>query len=188
MKTFTLSDVDGKEVTLSEDALKAIAKELVPDGSVVIAGTDLEALKGQVTTLSSQVSTLSTAADTARKQARAFELTQKLDGMKGRITGAQRTYALELFSDAETLDGFDKWAAANVSRSPILKLDTEHGSGAGASAADADAGADILALAESIAKEKRIPFREAVIQASAQRIDASETYREGFALAGQVAR
>lgn len=185
MSTYKLTDVNGKEVTLSEEALNAIALKAVPAGSVVIKATDLAELKTQVTNLTGQVSVLADTAAGAEKRARVMELTAALDKLSkgGFITKVEREWATKFFGEATDLSQFKDWAATKTT--PIIKLGEPFGSGLDGEirpAVGEEASAKLISLANRLVKERKIPYRDALILASREDSASAGTYQEQFRL------
>ena len=169
MKTFELTDMKGNKVTVGEDALAALP--------------EYDSLQQKVIELSGQVEIMASAAASAERRARMGELTKELDRLsgEGRITKPQRDWAMKTFGgETVNLASFKEWATLQTQ--PVVKLNHEHGVGIG-SVPGADSPEDkLISLANRIAKEKRISYRDALIEASRRDPASSETYREQFAL------
>ena len=169
MKTFELTDVQGQKVTVSEEVLQAAA------------GNEVEDLQAQVIHLSGQVEVMANAAASAERRARLGELTKELDRLSqaGLITKPNRQWAEKMFGgDVVNLSGFREWAALQTT--PVIKLNAEHGSSSGMAPTSESPEGNLISLAHKIEKEKRISYRDALIQASKQDADSSDRYREQF--------
>lgn len=176
--TFKLSH-DGKDIEVTAEQLAKAGITIVPEGSVVMEKTAVEELQGKVTNLSEQVTTLAEVAATSQKQNRLVLMNATLDKLSkgGFIDKKTRDWAVKTYGESTDLTSFNEWAALQTRR--VIELETEHGSGAGG---EAPAPAEqLMTLANTIAKEKRISLRDALIQASAELPEAAEAYREGFA-------
>ncbi len=177
---FRLTDRQGKEVTLSADVLQAIVAKAIPD-QVLIKASEVTDLKSKVTNLTSQVDTLAKTAADAEARARAIELKTALDKLSkgGFITKVERDWAEKTFKGSTDLSAFGEWAATK--NTPIMKLHTEHGSGLDTHQLPGEeASQRLMNLAQQIQKEKRISYRDALIQASKKEADAAETYKNQF--------
>lgn len=178
MKTFELTDTKGQKVTVTEDVLLAA----VPAGSVVIGKEEYDELTTQVVTLSGQVEVMANAAASAERRVRTAEVTRELDRLSaaGLITKPTRQWAEKTFGgEVVNLAGLKEWAALQTT--PVVKLNNEHGSGVGADPGAESPEAQLISLAHKIEKEKRIPYRDALILASKQNAEAADVYREQFA-------
>jgi Mu-like prophage I protein len=184
MKTFELRDTKGNTVTIGEDAIAAIAERAVPAGSVVIAKTEYEGLKSSVTNLSGQINIMADAAAKAEKRARLMEMSSELDRLSkaAKLAKPERDWAAEKFKNADQTDltDFRVWAKMVDSRPALVSLG-EHGSGLATNQSEAQEASDTLQQeAERIAKEKRLPYRDALILASRLHHDSSSQYLEQF--------
>jgi hypothetical protein len=177
MSEYKLTDNTGKEITLSADVLQEIVAKAIP-GQVLIKSSELDDLKGKVTTLNTQVDTMAKAAADAEQRAHTIELTTRLEKLSkgGFIRKDERDWAVEMWKDASDFAAFDKWAATK--NTPIVKLNTEHGSGLdSATTPGDDAQERLISLAHKIQKEKRIPYSRALVEASRQDADAARSYQ-----------
>lgn len=182
MTKFMLRNDKNEEIEVTAAQLEAAGIRVVPEGSTVIGTKELGDLQGKVTSLSSQVETLAAATELSQKTAAKIELKSELDRLSsgGFITKPMRDYAEKKWADTTDLSAFKEWAAAFTTQ--IVQLNTEHGSGSGAEEPKGEeAGKQIITLANTIAKERGISLRDAMIQASAQLPEAAKTYRESFA-------
>lgn len=181
---FMLRNDKNEEIEVTAAQLEAAGIRIVPEGSTVIGTTELTDLQGKVTSLSSQVETLAAATEASQKTAAKLELKAELDRLSGGgfITKPMRDYAEKKWGESTDLAGFRDWASAFTT--VIVNLNKEHGSGADNNEpAGKEAGQQLLTLANTIAKERGISLRDAMIQASAQMPEAAEAYREQFATA-----
>lgn len=175
---FKLRNDKDEEFEVSAEQLEAAGISVVPEGSSVIVTTELNEMKGSVTSLSSRVETLAAAAAASESRAASVELNNELDRLSNGafITRTQREYAVSQWGKTTDLSAFKAWAATFTT--PLLSLNSEHGSGGrDGEAAAAD---QLIALANTIAKDKGISLRDATIQASKELPDVSESYRERF--------
>lgn len=180
---FMLRNDKNEEVEYTAEQLAAAGIRVVPEGSTVIGTKELSDLTGQVTNLSSRLDTMAAATETAVKNAAHIELKSELDRLStgGFITKPMRDYAETTWKDATDLAAFHAWKSPFTT--PIVNLNKEHGSGAGGGQKDAgqEASEQLIQLSHTIARDKGITLREAMIQASAQLPQAAEAYREQFA-------
>jgi len=178
---FTLRNDKNEEFKVTDKQLADAGIRVVPEGSEAIPTSELAALKADVTNLSDRV-------NDAAKSAAKMRLTAKLDEMSAGalITPMQRAYALSQWGEGG--EGFEAWAA--TFKTPIVSLNKSHGSGNGQGEGGGDGGGEdegkdaqnrIISLANTIAKDRGLAMRDALIQASAQLPEDAEMYREQFA-------
>ena len=185
MKTFELTDLSGNKVTIGEDAIAAIAERAVPAGSVVISATEVANLRGQVTSLSTQLGVMADAAAAAEKRMRLNEMHNELDRLSkaGKITKVTRDWATEQFGKAETTDltSFRSWVKMTDQQPTLVKLGYEHGSGLQSDKTEGQEAIDTLQqTAERLAKEKRLPLRDALIMASRLQAESAAAYLDEY--------
>lgn len=177
---FRLTDSHGKDVTLSADVLQAIVAKAIPD-QMLIKASEVTDLKSKVVNLTTQVETMAKTAADAEARARAIELRTALDKLSkgGFITKVERDWAEKTFKESTDLSSFAEWAATK--NTPIMKLHVEHGSGLDTHQSPGEeASQRLISLAQQIQKDKRISYRDALLQASRKEADAAETYRNQF--------
>jgi hypothetical protein len=184
---FKLRNDKNEEIEVSAEQLAAAGIKVVPEGSTVIPVNELETLKTNVTSLSSRLDTMATENATARADARKIELTSTLDRLsKGGFILKPTRDALETqFKDATDLTAFRAIAATFTT--PVVTLNTEHGSGGDAPVekqVGEEAQGKIIALANTFVKERGMSLRDATIAASAELSKESEAYREHYS--GQI--
>lgn len=181
---FKLRNDKNEEIEVTAEQLAAAGINVVPEGATAIPTAELDTMKGTITNLSSRLDTM--AADTvkAQKAARVIELNTELTRLSsaGLITKATRDKLFELYQDASDLAPFR--SLASTFTTPVVTLNTEHGSGGKAEVTETPKGEDatkkIIALANTIAKERGISLRDATIAAGAQLGPESEAYRDQF--------
>jgi Mu-like prophage I protein len=180
---FKLRNDKNEEFEVSAEQLAAAGIKIVPDGSEAIPSADLKTLKDSVTSLSTRVETLVTENATTRAAAAKIELTSELNRLSkaGLITKSTRDELEKQFANATDLTLFKALAATFTT--PVVVLNTEHGSG-GKPEEVKDPGTEaenkIIALGNTIAKERGISLREAYIAAGTQLQKEAEAYREKY--------
>lgn len=184
---FKLRNDKNEEIEVSAEQLAAAGIKVVPEGSTVIGTAELATLNTSITSLSSRLDAMATEATAAKTTARTIELTGELNRLSkaGLVTKATRDALEAQFKDAVDLTVFRAIAASFTT--PVVALNTEHGSGGDApaeKAAGEEAQGKIIALANSFVKDRGMSLRDATIAASAELAKESEAYREHYS--GQI--
>jgi len=181
---FKLRNDKNEEIEVTAEQLAAAGINVVPEGATAIPTAELDTMKGTITNLSSRLDTMAAESVKSAKAARVIELNTELTRLStaGLITKATRDKLFELYQDAADLAPFR--SLASTFTTPVVQLNTEHGSGGKAEATEVPKGEDatkkIIALANTIAKERGISLRDATIAAGAQLGPESEAYRDQF--------
>jgi hypothetical protein len=178
---FKLRNDEGKEVSVTSEQLEAAGIKVVPEGSAVVAASELKSLNDTVISLSTRLDEMSTQSKADQRRAHTMSLHAELDRLSnnGLITKPQRDLLEEQYKDAPDLAVFMKLASTFTI--PVVKLNTEHGSGAKAGDPGADAEQKIISLANQLVKDEKMSLRDATIEASRRLADESEAYRAQYA-------
>lgn len=177
---FKLRNDKNEEFEVTAEQLATAGIRVVPDGSTVIGTAELTTLQSKVTNLSTRVEEMTAETLASKKSAITIELHAELDRLSNGalVTKATRDQLEAQFKDATDLTAFKALTSTFVT--PVIKLNTEHGSGADGGNAGEEATQKIIKLADEIVKEKGVSLREATIQAGMTLANEAEAYHDRF--------
>lgn len=179
---FKLRNDKNEEIEVSLEQLEAAGIKVVPEGATAVPNVELSDMKGKIVTLSSTVDALKTENEARAKQTLVMALNTELDRLvKGAlITKVTRDTLFEQFKDATDLNMFK--AITSTFTKPIVELNVEHGSGGDADTKSPgeQATEKLIALRDTLIKEKGMSLRDATIEAGQRLSDDAEAYQDQY--------